>query len=143
MQEFCGKCKKTTKYTVVKKRHKKIVKGYEEEFEKQEAVCNECQHLIFVDVIHEENNENAKKAYQERVSNETVSIINSIMSKYNIGKRPLSLLLDWGELTITRYLKGMTPKKEYLDFLKNINEDAKSEFESFKPICSSLCIHFS
>ena len=37
------------------------------------------------------------------------------MSKYNIGKRPLSLLLDWGELTITRYLKGMPPKKEYLD----------------------------
>ena len=124
MQEFCGKCKKTTKYTVVKKRHKKIVKGYEVEFEKQEAVCNECQHLIFVDAIHEDNNENAKKAYQKRVSDETIDIINSIMSKYNVGKRPLSLLLDWGELTITRYLKGMTPKKEYLDFLKNINEDA-------------------
>ena len=124
MREFCVKCQKEVEYTVLKNSRQKIVKGYEVEYEKKEAICNECQHLIFVDVIHEENNENAKKAYQERVSNETVSIINSIMSKYNIGKRPLSLLLDWGELTITRYLKGMTPKKEYLDFLKNINEDA-------------------
>lgn len=129
MQEFCGKCKKTTEYTVVKKRHKKIVKGYEVEYEKKEAICNECQHLIFIDAIHEENSDNAKKAYQERVSNETVSIINLIMSKYNIGKRPLSVLLDWGELTITRYLKGMVPKKEYLDLLKTINEDANKFFE--------------
>lgn len=44
------------------------------------------------------------------------------MERYNIGKRPLSLILDWGELTITRYLKGMAPKKEYLDTLKLINE---------------------
>lgn len=129
MQEFCGKCKKTTKYTVVKKKHKKIVKGYEVEYEKKEAICNKCQHLIFVDAIYEENNENTKKAYQERVSNETIRIINSIMSKYNIGKRPLSLLLDWGELTITRYLKGMVPKKEYLDLLKAINEDANKFYE--------------
>ena len=40
----------------------KIVKGFEVEFEKQEAICNECQHLIFVDTIHEQNSENAKKA---------------------------------------------------------------------------------
>ena len=51
------------------------------------------------------------------------------MSKYNIGKRPLSLLLDWGELTITRYLKGMVPKKDYLDLLKAINEDANKFYE--------------
>ena len=120
MQEFCGKCKKTTKYTV---------KGYEVEYEKKEAICNECQHLIFIDAIYEENNENTKKAYQERVSNETISIINSIMSKYNIGKRPLSLLLDWGELTITRYLKGMVPKKDYLDLIKAINDVANKFYD--------------
>ncbi|MDO4927093.1 MAG: DUF4065 domain-containing protein [Turicibacter sp.] len=124
MREFCVKCQKEVEYTVLKNWRQKIVKGYEVEFEKQEAICSECQHLIFVDEIHEQNSENAKKAYQKKVSHETISIINSIMSKYNIGKRPLSLLLDWGELTITRYLKGMTPKKEYLDLLKNINEDA-------------------
>ena len=129
MREFCVKCQKEVEYTVLKKWSQKIVKGYEIEYEKKEAICSECKHLIFVDEIHGENIDNAKKAYQKRVSNETISIINSIMSQYNIGKRPLSLLLDWGELTITRYLKGMTPKKEYLDLLKNINEDANKFYE--------------
>ena len=129
MREFCVKCQKEVEYTVLKNWSQKIVKGYEIEYEKKEAICSECQHLIFVDEIHGENIDNAKKAYQKRISNETISIINSIMSQYNIGKRPLSLLLDWGELTITRYLKGMTPKKEYLDLLKNINEDANQFYE--------------
>ena len=129
MREFCVKCQKEVEYTVLKNWSQKIVKGYEIEYEKKEAICSECQHLIFVDEIHGENIDNAKKAYQERVSNETISIINSIMSQYNIGKRPLSLLLDWGELTITRYLKGMVPKKEYLDLLKAINEDANKFYE--------------
>ena len=52
-----------------------------------------------------------KKLIRKKFLSETITIIESIMSKYNIGKRPLSLLLDWGELTITRYLKGMPPKK--------------------------------
>ena len=125
MREFCVKCQKEVEYKVLKNWRQKIVKGFEVEFEKQEAICNECQHLIFVDTIHEQNSENAKKAYQEKVSHETITIIESIMSKYNIGKRPLSLLLDWGELTITRYLKGMPPKKEYLDVLKKVNDDPK------------------
>ena len=129
MREFCVKCQKEVEYTVLKNWSQKIVKGYEIEYEKKEAICSECQHLIFVDEIHGENIDNAKKAYQKRISNETISIINSIMSKYNIGKRPLSLLLDWGELTITRYLKGMVPKKDYLDLLKAINEDANKFYE--------------
>ena len=129
MREFCVKCQKEVEYTVLKNWSQKIMKGYEIEYEKKEAICSECQHLIFVDEIHEENIENAKKAYQNRVSSETITIIHSIMSQYNIGKRPLSLLLDWGELTITRYLKGMTPKKEYLDLLKSINEDANQFYE--------------
>ena len=28
---------------------------------RKEAICNECQHLIFIDAIYEENNENTKK----------------------------------------------------------------------------------
>lgn len=35
------------------------------------------------------------------------------MKIYKIGKAPLSLALGFGEVTITRYLSGQIPLKEY------------------------------
>ena len=36
-----------------------------------------------------------------------------ILKQYNIGRKPLSLLLGWGQTTILRYLSGITPTPEY------------------------------
>ena len=35
--------------------------------------------------------------------------IRAVPARYAIGKRPLSILLGWGELTYTRLLDGNTP----------------------------------
>lgn len=129
MRDFCVECRKEVEYIVSKSLCKKVIKGYEIEYEKKEAICSECQHLIFVDKIHDENIESLKNAYHKKVSSEAIDIITSIMSKYNIGKRPLSLLLDFGEITITRYLEGSLPKKEYLDLLKKIEKDSNQFYE--------------
>lgn len=42
---------------------------------------------------------------------------------FKIGKRPLSLLLGWGEQTFSRYCDGDMPTKQYSDILKRIYED--------------------
>ena len=36
-----------------------------------------------------------------------------ILDKYNIGRKPLSILLGWGQTTILRYLSGITTTTEY------------------------------
>ena len=41
--------------------------------------------------------------------------IERLMKLYNIGKAPLSLALGFGEVTITCYLAGQVPSKEYSD----------------------------
>ncbi len=46
-----------------------------------------------------------------------------ILELYRIGKKPLSLLLGWGETTIIRYLSGITPTIEYSRELRRIAED--------------------
>jgi len=46
-----------------------------------------------------------------------------IPQKYNIGKRPISLLLGWGEMTFTRYCDGDMPTKQYSDVLQRIYDD--------------------
>lgn len=40
------------------------------------------------------------------------------MKIYKIGKAPLSLALGFGEVTISRYLEGQIPSKEYSDVVK-------------------------
>jgi len=46
-----------------------------------------------------------------------------ILEKYNIGRKPLSLLLGWGQTTILRYLNGITPSPEYSKELLHILKD--------------------
>lgn len=44
--------------------------------------------------------------------------IENLMKIYKIGKAPLSLALGFGEVTITRYLSGQIPSKEYSDIIR-------------------------
>ncbi len=48
----------------------------------------------------------------------SVEDIQKIMEIYNIGKAPLSIALGFGEITITRYLLGQMPSKDYSDIIK-------------------------
>lgn len=71
----------------------------------------------------------------------TVKQIKELLYIYNIGKRPLSLLLDFGEVTITRYLDGQTPNKRYSDklfSLLNSPDEMKRALESGKNKISSI-----
>ena len=54
--------------------------------------------------------------------NEIISIdqINEIIHKYNIGKRPLSIILGFGEITITRYLDGCPITVQKSNILKEV-----------------------
>lgn len=50
----------------------------------------------------------------------TIDEIQSILSEFKIGKKPLAKLLGWGETTIIRYIEGDVPTIEYSDKLKSI-----------------------
>ena len=61
------------------------------------------------------------KKYRSKEYLETIEHFNrdskdlvKILEKYNIEKRPLSKLLGFGELTITRYLDGQLPSVKYV-----------------------------
>lgn len=49
--------------------------------------------------------------------------IRTIPDRYAIGKRPLSLLLGWGELTYTRLLDGNTPTPQHAAELRRLLDD--------------------
>ena len=53
----------------------------------------------------------------------TPADIRAIPERYSIGKRPLSLLLGWGELTYTRLLDGNSPSQQHAAELRRLLDD--------------------
>lgn len=99
---------------------------------KKVAFCSECGSEVFVPDLRDENLELMDKAYRKSEELISVSEIKEILDKYDIGKRPLSQLLGWGETTLTRFVSGDIPSKAYSDMLKMINESANQYLEFLK-----------
>lgn len=96
-----------------------VIKGRKISYIEKKAYCKNCGSILFVPDIHDSNLEEINKAYW--LSN--VTDIEKALDIYKIGKRPLSLVLGWGEGTITRYLNGDIPTKQYSQTLQKINDD--------------------
>lgn len=47
----------------------------------------------------------------------------SLMERYEIGKKPLSRLLGWGETTVLRYLDGIEPNREFALRIEELSKD--------------------
>ena len=77
------------------------------------AYCDLCENEIFISDIRDYNLKMLDKAYREEEGLISQEEIDLILTKYDVGKRPLSLLLGWGEGTVTRYLDGDIPTKQY------------------------------
>ena len=120
---FCEECRNDVEYVVKETRMVGSIKDETYQYMGKVAHCTECDSEIYVDEV---NDYNLKMLYDEyRKENDIISLehIREICKKYGIGKRPLSLLLGWGEQTFSRYYEGDIPTKQYSNILKNIYED--------------------
>ena len=96
----------------------KIIKGVEYSFKITVAVCNECGGEMGVPGLIDRNIREIDEQYRAYEGIVSIADIDRIMKIYKIGKAPLSLALGFGEITITRYLAGQIPSKEYSDILR-------------------------
>lgn len=146
MKGFCEKCRDMVESMVKEEKKIKRIRGKEIIYTGREAYCSECGSEIFVSELRDYNLQMLDKAFREQEKIITVSEIESILEKYNIGKRPLSLLLGWGEGTLTRYLDGDIPIRQYSDTLKRIlvdpnymSEILEKNKDRIKPHAYNLC----
>lgn len=119
-KDYCPTCKKEREFKVLNSRKKIVFKGREYVYIGKDAVCLKCNTCIDAGGVIDYNVRAFNTAYRKANGIITVDEIEEILKKYNIGKRPLSLLLGWGELTLSRYIEGEMPEKEYSNTLKNI-----------------------
>lgn len=120
---FCVECRNDVDYTINEKVMEGTLKGEKYTYIGKEANCVECNSEIYVPYVHDYNLKALYDAY--RIKNNIISVdkILEIPQKYAIGKRPLSLLLGWGEQTFTRYCEGYIPSKQYSEILEKIYDE--------------------
>ena len=116
--DFCTTCRKNTEYTLKKRNIIKTIKDKEYTFSVTSAVCDECGEEMNIPGLIDKNIKEVDEQYRTSEGIVSIDDIEKLMKIYKIGKGPLSLALGFGEVTITRYLSGQIPSKEYSDVIR-------------------------
>lgn len=122
---FCEECRRDVEYSLETVMMKGNLKGEEYEYAGERAICSTCEKEVYVAEVEDRNLKSLYDAYREKNGIISMEKILEIPQKYCIGKRPLSLLLGWGEMTFSRYCDGDMPTKQYSEMLQNIYDEPK------------------
>ncbi len=122
---ICVNCRKHVEYELQNVSTRTIVKGKEVFYNQKIAYCKECGMEVWTEEVDDENSIAPIAAYCEMSGLITPIQIKEGLEKYNIGNRPMSKLLGWSEVTISRFLSGKLPSKTYSDKLMEIFENPK------------------
>ena len=118
---YCPNCHKTVAFTAQREELIGTIKGAEYLYSAMVARCVHCDEEL--DVFNDKNLKSLYDAYREAHGIISLERIREIPAMYGIGKRTLSILLGWGELTFTRYYNGYLPTKQYSDVLHKIYDN--------------------
>ena len=116
-KDFCTECRRETSYTLKKIKINHTIREKEYTFEITAAFCNDCGCEMGIPSLIDYNMKEIDDQYRKAEGIITVEDIERLLKLYNIGKAPLSMALGFGEVTITRYLAGQVPSKEYSDIM--------------------------
>lgn len=120
---FCAECRNDVDFFVSQKQMEGSIKGKAYSYIGEEAHCAECGSKIHVDTVNDYNLNALNNVYREKNNIIPLDMILAIPEKYAIEKRPLSLLLGWGEHTFSRYYDGDMLTKQHSKILQKIYDD--------------------
>ncbi|WP_029541406.1 type II toxin-antitoxin system antitoxin SocA domain-containing protein [Selenomonas sp. AB3002] len=120
---YCAKCGQEQTYRINSVPMVGRIKDEMYSYTGQEARCSTCGERLQVDEINDMNLRLLYDLYRKKKGIISLEHIRAIPVRYAIGKRPLSKLLGWGELTFTRYYEGYMPTRQYSEVLKRLYED--------------------
>jgi len=120
---FCEECRKDVEYTIASVPMVGTVKGKKYSYSGREARCADCGSLLYIPELSDGNLRSLYDVFREENGIIPLDMIRAIPEKYEIGKRPLSLLLGWGEQTFSRYCDGDMPTRQYSDMLFRIYKE--------------------
>ena len=120
---FCEECREDVNYIVRTVPMEGKIKDKTYSYIGKQAYCCDCGMEVYVGKIVDDNLFALYDVFRKENNIISLDKIREIPQKYSIGKRPLSLLLGWGEQTFSRYYKGDIPSKQYSEILSRIYDD--------------------
>ena len=120
---FCEECRNDVEYIVEEKEMVGTIRGTQYHYVGKEAKCAECGAYVDVEEISEANLKALYDVYRKENGIVSLEKIQAIPERYAIGKRPLSVLLGWGEHTFTRYADGDIPTRQYSETLNRLFDE--------------------
>ena len=120
---FCEECRNDADYTESSVPMVGTIKEKAYHYVGKEAHCANCGSQLFISEFSDYNLRALYDVYRKENNIISLEQIRKIPEKYAIGKRPLSLLLGWGEQTFSRYADGDMPTKQYSNILVRIYND--------------------
>jgi len=122
---FCTECRDDVTFTVSTLELTGKIREEYYNYNGRKAVCDDCGQDINVPEIRDSNLRSFYDVYRQAKGIIALDKIIELPKKYGIAKRPLSLLLGWGELTYSRYMEGKIPSKQYSDEIKRLYDEPK------------------
>ncbi len=126
---FCEECRAEVAYSTVSLPMTGTIKDKAYHYVGQEAHCSHCGSVVYVPEILDANLQELYRIFREENGIISLEMIRAIPEKYAIGKRPLSLLLGWGEQTFSRYWEGDLPTRQYSDMLLRLYHNPQTYAE--------------
>jgi hypothetical protein len=120
---FCCACRKEVAFTVEERDSVSSFRGGSTVFREKIGICSECGGLCHFMQLRDFNLKSLYDAYRAASGFISLEQTQAIAKMYSIGKRPLSLLLGWGDVTYTRFCEGHMPSNQYADILRRLYED--------------------
>lgn len=120
IKEYCENCKEFRNLNIKEKSSQYEIRGKNYDYIELVGYCDKCGEEVTTNKLIDENLKRLDSTYRNIENIITKEQINRILLKYKIGKKPLSKLLGWGEVTLTRYINGDIPTKPYSDELFKI-----------------------
>lgn len=124
MMHFCKNCREIKNCSVQSEKNIKKSRDITAEAVRESGYCCTFASEGDLPAWRDDNLRKARDDYRETLKLIKTEEIEEILKKYDIGKRPLSLLLGWKENTLTRYATGDLPIKDYSEMLKLISQNA-------------------
>lgn len=129
---FCPECREQCQYELKRVIRLYIIKEKEYKMKVTVAKCKNCGEEINIPGILDLRSKEVDEQFREIENIISISDIKKLMEIYHLGKAPLSLALGFGEITITRYLQGQVPSKEYSDIMENALESPEYMIEKLQ-----------
>lgn len=115
---FCTECRKTTACRLQTEPVTRYIHGAEHTFSLTTARCEICGADMNPTGLLDVNIREIDEQYRAAEHILTIGDIQTLMDLYSLGKAPLSLAMGFGEVTISRYLDGQIPSREYSDRMR-------------------------